>query len=430
MDAQTVPRARLMSRERAVAQLRALGSKLRVVKRRDLPHPLFLAIRVHFGTLAAARRAAGTAPVVPRRSWSPERVVDELRALDRRGVAIRAEDLRKHGPPGILFALYVYIGSLKRACRMVGVPAPERRYFGEPWDEDSIVVVIQTLHREGKSVAMSKVSPRLYNAGCKFFGTWREAIETAGLDYEKVRLVREAYTRKEVIALLRRLAKAHPDMTVSEVNRHAHGRAARKVFGSTTRGLAASGLRTWPVRRAHAAMPKKQVIESLRDRKRLGQSVYMAEVSRDDPRLWRSGIARWGRWPRVLAAARLADDGPIRRRWSKTIVLEQLRDRKRRGLSLRPSFVAADDPGLVQAANNYFGSYREAAKRVGFDSARHPWTRERVIDELKRRANGSTRVTMSMAGPALTLAAWKLFGKFSEACRIAGLEVHTIVRAR
>lgn len=26
--------------------------------------------------------------------------------------------------------------------------------------------------------------------------------------------------------------------------------------------------------------------------------------------------------------------------------------------------------------------------------------------------------------PALTLAAWKLFGKFSEACRAAGLEVH------
>jgi hypothetical protein len=47
-----------------------------------------------------------------------------------------------------------------------------------------------------------------------------------------------------------------------------------------------------------------------------------------------------------------------------------------------------------------------------------------VIDELRRRANGGTRVTIAMAGPALTLAAWKLFGKFSKACRAAGLEVH------
>ena len=429
MDApETVPRAELMSRDQALAELRELGAKLRVVKRSDLVHPLFLAIRVHFGTLAAARRAAGTAPMVPHRSWSTERVVDELRALDRRGVAMRAEDLKKQGPPGILFALYAYIGSLKGACRLADVPIPERRFFGEPWDEDSVVEVIQTLHREGKSVAMSKVSPRLHNAGCALFGSWREAIETAGFDYDKIRLVREAYTRKELIALLRKLAKARPDMTVSEVNRHPHGRAARKVFGTTARGLAAARLTTWPVRRAHTAMSKKQVIAALRARKRNGQSVYMAEVHREDPRLCRSGIARWGRWPSVLAAAKLADDGPLRRRWSKAIILEALRDRKRRRLSLRPSFVGNDDPGLVQAANNYFGSYREAARRVGFDSARHPWTRERVIKELQRRAKGSARVTNSMAGPALTLAAWKLFGKFSEACRIAGLEVHTVPR--
>lgn len=213
-------------------------------------------------------------------------------------------------------------------------------------------------------------------------------------------------------------------MPLFEVNRHPHGRAARKVFGTTARGIAAAGIKNWPVRRSHAPISKKQVIERLRARKHAGKQVYMAAVQREEPRLWRSGIAHWGRWPRVLAAARIADDAPVRRKWSKKIILEHLRDRQRKGLSLRTSFVQMDDPGLVQAAHNYFGSYREAAKRVGFDSARHPWTRKRVIDELRRRANGGTRVTMSMAGPALTLAAWKLFGKFSEACRVAGLEVH------
>lgn len=141
-----------------------------------------------------------------------------------------------------------------------------------------------------------------------------------------------------------------------------------------------------------------------------------------------SGIAQWGRWLRVLAIARVEDDAPLRRTWSKKTILEHLRDRRRRGLSLRTSFVQKDDPGLVQAAHTYFGSYRDAAKRVGFDSARHPWTRQRVLDELRRRANGKTRVTISMAGPALTLAAWKLFGKFSQACRAAELEVHTTKR--
>lgn len=420
-----VKRASLMPKERALTRLRELGRGGRVVKRRDLPEPLFLALRVHFRTLAAARRAAGVAPVKPQRRWSAERVVDELRELDRQGVAMRASDIRDEGPPGMLFALYSYVGSMKRACLLAGVPRPPRRVFGEPWDEDSVVEAIRSLHRAGASVAMSKVDQRLYNAGRKHFGSWRDAIEAAGLDYDKVRLVREAYTRKEVIALLRRLAKRHPKMALSEVNRHPHGRAARKVFGTTARGIVAAGLKDWPVRRSHAAMTKKQVCERLRARKRAGKRVYMTAVLRDDPRLWRSGLAHWGRWPLVLAAARVADDAPRRRTWSKKIILDQLRERRRRGLSLRTGDVTADDPGLAQAAYNYFGSYREAAKRVGFDSARHPWTRERVIEELRRRAKGGTRVTNAMAGPALTLAAWKLFGKFSEACRAAGLEVHS-----
>jgi len=338
---------------------------------------------------------------------------------------MRAWDIKEHGPAGLLFALYEYVGSIKRACLLARLPRPERRVFGEPWDEDSVIEAIRSLHRAGKPVAMSKVDQRLYNAGRKLFGTWRDAVETAGLDYDKVRLVREAYTRKEVIALLRRLAKRHPQMAPFEVDRHPHGRAARKVFGTTARGIAAARIKGWPVRRSHAPMTKKQVIEKLRARKRTGKPVYMTAVHRDDPRLWRSGIAHWGRWPRVLAAARIADDAPVRRKWSNKIILDQLRERQRRGLSLRTGDVKIDDPGLVQAAHNYFGSYREAAKRIGFDSARHPWTRERVISELRRHAKGGTRVTNTMAGPALTLAAWKLFGKFSEACRAAGLEVHT-----
>jgi hypothetical protein len=419
-----VQRASLMSKGRALARLRELGRDGRVVKRRDLSHPLFLALRVHFGTLAAARRAAGLAAVKRQRRWSAERVINELRDLDRRGVEMRAWDIKEHGTPGLLFALYKYIGSIKRACQLARLPRPVRRVFGEPWDEDSVVDAIRSLHRAGKSVAMSKVDQRLYHAGRKLFGTWREAVEAAGLDYDKVRLVREAYTRKEVIALLRRLAKRHPNMVLSDVNRHPHGRAARKVFGTTARGIAAAGIKRWPARRSHAPMPKQQVIEQLRARKRAGKRVYMTAVHRDAPRLWRSGIAHWGRWPRVLAAARIADDAPVRRKWSKKIILDELRERRRRGLSLRTGDVASDDPGLVQAAHKYFGSYREAAKRVGFDSARYPWTRKRVIEELRRRAKGGTRVTNAMAGPALTLAAWKLFGKFSEACRVAGLEVH------
>lgn len=126
-----LPRATLMTARRTIARLRELGRDGRVVKRKDLTHPLFLAVRVHFGTLAAARRAAGLAALPPRHSWSVERVINELRALDRRGVVLRAWDIYESGTPGLLFALYKYIGSMKAARRLARLPEPARRFYSE-----------------------------------------------------------------------------------------------------------------------------------------------------------------------------------------------------------------------------------------------------------------------------------------------------------
>ncbi|MFN0249604.1 MAG: hypothetical protein ACKV2T_22155 [Kofleriaceae bacterium] len=190
---------KLLAKERTLELLRGLGRGGHVVKRKEIPHPLFLALRVHFGTLANARRAAGIAQLPRTRTWSAERVINEIRALHRDGVVIRVADIDDAGSDGLVYALYRYVGSMKRARRLARVPDPPWRRFGDPWDEDRVIEEIKELHAAGESVAMIRVDRRLADAGRRFFGSWREAIEAAGLDYAKVRLVREAYTRKEVI---------------------------------------------------------------------------------------------------------------------------------------------------------------------------------------------------------------------------------------
>ena len=116
--AQKPPRAGLMAKERALAQLRALGRDGHVVRRDELVHSLFLSLRVHFGSLAAARRAAGLAPVLPRRKWSTDRVINELRALDRRGVAMRAWDR-------VMRAAGSSTAAIKRPASFAAEPADE-----------------------------------------------------------------------------------------------------------------------------------------------------------------------------------------------------------------------------------------------------------------------------------------------------------------
>jgi hypothetical protein len=416
-----------MRKKAALAELRERAAGGHIVRRRDLPHPLWLALRVHFGSVAKARRVAGVLPVPRRRIWSLPRVLDELRRLHRAGVRMNVQDVIDAGRRDLVFAIYKYARSFVAARRLAGIPTPKpiRRTDGIPWDPKSVVAEIRRLRKAREPLAMSKVDRGLLAAGRRLFGGWREAVEAAGIDYATVRLVRDQYRKDEIIASLRVLARTKPRMTLSELNRHSVGRAAIKWLGSMARGIEAAELRDWPLRRKKLPLPRNQVIRRLRARHRRGAAVYEAAVLRDDRHLRWSGLSHWGRWPRVLAAARLRDDAPTRRAWSRTRILEMLRERKRRGQSLRHSWVAEDDPGLVMAATKYFGSYREAAKRVGFDSGRRKWTRQMVIEQLRKAARGGTRVTISMAGPALALQAWKLFGRFSRACRAAGLEFHT-----
>lgn len=419
-------RATLMSKARTLTELRRLGADGRIVRRRDLPHPLWLALRVHFGTVAKARAAAGVRGVPRRRLWSQTRVLDELRRLHRAGVRMTVQGILDEGRRDLVFAVYQYARNIFAARRLAGIPTPRRRRRteGMAWDPQTVIAEIRSLRKAREPLACSKVDRSLLSAARRLFGGWREAVEAAGIDYATVKLVRDAYKKDEIIRSLRELARTKPRMLTSELGRHTVGRAARKWFRSLARGLEAAEISGWPLRRKKLALSKREVLQRLRARHRAGKPVYERAVLNDDRYLRRSALAHWGRWPRVLAVAKLRDDAPARRKWSRTRILEMLRERKRQGLSLRHSWVAADDPGLVMAATNYFGSYREAAKLVGFDSGVRHWTRQMVIDELRKAAKGGTRATISMAGPALTLAAWKLFGKFSEACRAAGLEVH------
>jgi hypothetical protein len=416
----------LIAKAQAIAQLRALGRQHRIVRRADMPNPLYLALRVYFRTLHAAREAAGLVQPSGYREWSLQRVVRELRRLHRAGVRMCVPDLIEAGERKLVFAIYQYAGNIERARRLARVPTPPRRVARDPqpWDEARVIDEIRDLHADGRSLAFSKADPRLVSAGRKLFGSWADAVDAAGFDYAKVRLVRERYRRKEVLELLRELAKRRPTMTLDALNKHRLGRIVRKLFGSIAAGVRAAGVAGWPKRQKYGPMAKRDVTARLRARKRAGKRVHRYAVLRDDPKLARSGLAHWGVWTRVLAAARLPDDSP-RSRWSAKAVVARLRARRAAGKSLRPSKVRAEDNALRKAAIRHFGSYRAAALELGVETSR-AWTREKVITELRRRAGRANRVSQAEAGGRLRSAAKRTFGTFSKACRAAGLAVYAV----
>jgi len=389
----------------------------------DLSQPLWFALRRHFGSIANARRIAGIrAPELERR-WSKANVVAEIRRLHQRGVRITDLAL-KDGHAGLLTAIREYFGSIVTARRAARVPepAPLPRKKRQRWDEARVIAEIEELDRTDQPIAASKVPNPLLKAGKRYFGSWKDAVEAAGLSYDDVRLVRAPYTEHELVGILRDLAKTKPSMTLGELDRQSFFPTIVRLFGSVDMALERARIRDWPVRERLRAMSRTETIEGLRKRERDGKPTNWDAVQVEDHLLWHSGILHFGDWELFTKAAGV-DTESHNRRWTPESLLLALRDRARSGLSMKPEDVKRDDGRLFWSVLGHFGSYVQAVKRVAPTPwALTYWTPELVIERLQAIAGRRRRVLAREAGGTLANACQKHFGSYSAACRAAGLE--------
>lgn len=420
-------RAPLLDREQVIAQLVALDRQATTrLRYRDLPANLARSVATNFGGLENARLAAGIVAPSPSRKWSLGRVLDKMRALHRAGLVMTARAMIDFGHGDVMGAAYRYAGSLRRARVLARVPHPvtEPRQK-EPWDEDRVVSEIRALHDRGKSIAYSKVEARLAAAAARYFGSYKNAVEAAGFDYTRIRLRREDYTRDEVMELLRDLSERAPNVKLADVHSMHGMTAAIRMFGSIENAVKAAGIRGWPKRQLFPIMSPSRATEKLRRRHRAGQPVFAAAVAKTDRNLWHSVLTHFSTWNDGLEAAGLTNDSPRKRTWTRALVLERMRERQRKGLSLRPKAVQTSDGSLYTSAVRLFGSYSIAARRLGVKTAKRRWTKAMVIRELRRAAGADRRLTTRKVTPAIVMAAQTLFGAFSKACGAAGLEIHS-----
>jgi hypothetical protein len=198
----------MLSRHRALAELRALGRALEGVSavdvRERVSNELYHSLLHHFGSLDEARMAAGVAAPQPKnKRWDPETVVTELRHAHRAGVRLTNHGLIKAGLRGLSNAARQYCGGLPQARKLAGLAEPARALYERvAWDEDTIISDIRALHREGKSLAYSQAPSKLVSAATYRFGSWEGAVECAGFDYDRVRLDAAIRKRRPEAGLL------------------------------------------------------------------------------------------------------------------------------------------------------------------------------------------------------------------------------------
>jgi hypothetical protein len=147
--------------------------------------------------------------------------------------------------------------SLKEITSYLGIGAPTVRVHArrmglgllvETWNRPKIVISLRRARRRGEALhsgSARHTMGRLYKAAIKHYGSWRKALEAAGISYDKVarRAPFENWSRDRILQEVRTLARSGRERDYVYIHQH-HSKlyaAARNQFGNWREALRLSG---------------------------------------------------------------------------------------------------------------------------------------------------------------------------------------------
>jgi len=173
------------------------------------------------------------------------------------------------------------------------------------WSKEKICENIRMLKKEGMILIPSEVRtvhPKLFNAAVqkKYFGSWREALKSCGIDPE--REYRAAKKKKGGVSLLTKEEmiseiRAMPPEKLSKtyIQRASFYSAVRQTFGSWKAALKAAGCENAGLR-----CKEKELLASIRSfLKEFGTS----SVSHHNPSLYARAYRWFGSWEKAKERA-------------------------------------------------------------------------------------------------------------------------------
>ena len=184
---------------------------------------------------------------------------------------------------------------------------------GRVWTKDKLVAEIKRLHRDGEDLsptAIQKTNSALFSSARSrsHFGSWRAAIEAAGLDYDDLKRVKQRWNREEILARIRELhAQGHDliDPKFKSKNRSLYLAAcAHRYFGSWRRAVSAAGLDHETMRETRV-WTRTRILRTIQELAQEGKSLGWAYIEEHEPGIYRAARRKenFGSWASALQAA-------------------------------------------------------------------------------------------------------------------------------
>jgi putative sterol carrier protein len=165
--------------------------KSRFIKKNNIP--LYGAAQRNFGNWGEAIKACGLnyEEIRGTKKWDKSSVIREIKKLHDSGSKLNSTYILENHSD-LYSAANVWYNGWENAIVAFGLNYDEIRKY-KSWTKEKIISEINRLNKSNIRINSRNVKekyPALHGASCCHFGSWKEAIEAAGLNYNDVALIR------------------------------------------------------------------------------------------------------------------------------------------------------------------------------------------------------------------------------------------------
>lgn len=246
---------------------------------------------------------------------------------------------------------------------MVGVVTAR----GQRWTRKRLLTEIRRAHRAGEGLSVTVAPIKWCRAAERLFGSWRSAVEAAGLNYDELLLLHR-WSRQRIVEEIHELARQGTPLDRSHIRRRHSALFHSAVVwfpSSWGKALRAAGFDPAQHKKSRGCWDRRKAAEWVRQRVKHGRSILARDVPSDLRRYaqykFESG------WTGFVESLGIVYPGKRLRHWSKNLVLQEIRRLTTAGQAMHSSAVKRVDDALVRQARKYFKSWdaaRAAAKRA------------------------------------------------------------------
>lgn len=232
--------------------------------------------------------------------------------MEKTGASLKANEVREVHR-GLYKAARRYFGSWGNAVEAAGIDREVISNY-RTWTATRVLDAIHKFDRQGvplNSSSIFQTDCRVLYAARKIFGSWDDALRAAGYDPHLIRLNRPRWTREGIIALLQKRAKDGLSVAARNIVPTAAVPAAQRLFGSWASALKAAGMICPPAGRPYWS--RVSIVEEILTRQQANRPLDCTTAIKEVQRLYSAASRHFGSWSEALRAAGI-DPRSVRRR--------------------------------------------------------------------------------------------------------------------